>query len=133
MRTALYVGFTVLCLVSSSAAAIAKGKPQHAAAKNQGQVPEQIEQEDERQPRQQIPNAICQPQTPTVAGPQAARTTSLRSGQARANLVRSNKGGRLRGKARAQYVHQLNALKKQGHVPNSLAQQGLCNHAPIQP
>jgi len=94
MKKLLYSGMIIVCLAAVTMPAMAKGKPQ------KPQKPQKTEKIFE-QPSSTDPNLlpICQQQTPQNAG-------------AKASNLRSNKGGKLRGQARAEYVHQLNQAKK---------------------
>ena len=104
MKKLLYSGLIIVCLATVTMPAMAKGKPQ------KQQKPQKTEKISE-QPSSTDPNLqpICQ-QSPLGTESKAAN-------------LRSNKGGKLRGQARAQYVHQLNQAKKQqrlaGQVPNA--------------
>ncbi|MBD2097810.1 hypothetical protein H6F90_22305 [Trichocoleus sp. FACHB-591] len=104
MKKLLYSGLIIVCLATVTMPAMAKGKPQ------KQQKPQKTEKISE-QSSSTDPNLqpICQ-QSPLGTESKAAN-------------LRSNKGGKLRGQARAQYVHQLNQAKKQqrlaGQVPNA--------------
>lgn len=130
----LYLGMMIVCLGAVTLPAIAKGKPQ----------------KQQKQPKIEQPatpstsstpslSPLCQPLNPsapqpsvilpqplTTASPQTLGSeASADSSSSKAPNLRSNKGGKLRGQARAQYVHQLNQAKKQqrlaGQVPNACA------------
>ncbi|HEY9747235.1 MAG TPA: hypothetical protein V6C63_00935 [Allocoleopsis sp.] len=130
----LYLGMMIVCLSAVTLPAMAKGKPQ----KQQKQP--KIEQPAE-QPTSTTPSVspLCQPLNPSVPqpsvilpqpGPTALPQTrgseiSPEKSSSKAPNLRSNKGGKLRGQARAQYVQQLNQAKKQqrlaGQIPNACA------------
>ncbi|MBD2120017.1 hypothetical protein [Trichocoleus sp. FACHB-262] len=104
MKKLLYSGMIIVCLAAVTMPAMAKGKPQ------KQQKPQKTEKISE-QPSSTAPNPLpCQQQNALNA---AAKDSNLRS----------NKGGKLRGQERAQYVHQLNQAKKSqrlaGQVPSA--------------
>ncbi|XHX78328.1 MAG: hypothetical protein RBJ76_28550 [Stenomitos frigidus ULC029] len=129
MQRILSIGLTLLCLVGISTTAIAKGKPQQPqAAQGTGQPIEQGNTQPYNQPldRQQMEQGRslpCQMQRSNVQ-PQSG---SQSFGASNAKLNRSNKGGRVRGRDRAQQVHQMNNLAKQQRAAgNPSMQQGNC-------
>ena len=103
MKKLLYSGMIIICLAAMTMPAMAKGKPQ------KQQKPQKTEKISE-QPSSTDPNLqqICQ-QSPLSTG-------------AKASNLRSNKGGKLRGQARVEYVHQLNQARESqraGQVVNA--------------
>ena len=130
MKRTLYIGLTLLCLVGMSTAAIAKGKPQQQQTpQSTGQSIEQGNRQQYNQPQpdgQQMEQGQylpCQMQSSNVQ-PQFG---SQSFGASNAKPSRSNKGGRVRGRDRAQQVQQMNNLaKKQRAAGNLSMQQGGC-------
>jgi K+-transporting ATPase c subunit len=130
MKRTLYLGLTLLCLVGMSTTAIAKGKPQQQqTSQSTGQPIEQGKTQQYNQPQldgQQMGQGRylpCQMQSSNVQ-PQFG---SQSFGASNAKPSRSNKGGRVRGRDRAQQVQQMNNLaKKQRAAGNLSMQQGDC-------
>lgn len=130
MKRTLYIGLTLLCLVSMSTTAVAKGKPQQQQTlKSTGRPIEQGNMQQYNQPQQdgqqmgQGQYLPCQMQNSNVQ-PQVG---SQSFGASNAKPSRSNKGGRVRGRDRAQQVQQMNNLAKQQRAAgNLLMHQGGC-------
>lgn len=95
MKKALYAGLMVLCVVSLAAPSLAKGKPHQQGRQNRPNVERSAEPDTEDFNQ-------------TLACPTAGLPTSQSS-----RPERSNRGGQLRGRDRAAYVHHLNDLAKQ--------------------
>lgn len=95
----IYSGLIIVCLATLTLPAMAKGKPQK---QQKAQKVEQVS----GQPSSTSPNLLptCQQQSPL-------------SPDAGSSNLRSNKGGKLRGQARAQFVQQLNQAKKEKNQP----------------
>jgi hypothetical protein len=133
MKKLLYSGMIIVCLAAVTMPAMAKGKPQ------KQQKPQKVEKTSD-QPSSTTPNLLpfCQPlgslnQQPRVIIPPitSAALAQEQNSEADENRsrqkpnLRSNQGGKLRGQARAEFVHQLNQAKKNqrlaGQVPNACA------------
>jgi hypothetical protein len=131
MKKVLYSGMMIVCLIAVAMPVMAKGKPQ------KQQKPQKTEKASQ-QPSSATPNFLppCQLQSPltqqpkvilpsnaATALPQEQDSEAAEPNSAKKPNLRSNKGGKLRGQERAQYVRQLNQAKKQqrlaGQVPNA--------------
>ena len=137
MKKAVYSGILLVCLATLAMPAVAKGKPQKAQKTQtteqtsevkggkqpksmmcQGmvglpQIPGTIQQQTTYQQtttqQQSAQGAIAQQQTSMTSASITQYDHEIESG-GQQNL-RSNRGGQLRGQARAQHVHQMNAAK----------------------
>lgn len=125
----LYSGLMIVCLVAATLPAMAKGKPQKQHKQQKMEQPMGPSTTPPLSPLCQPLNpsapqpSVILPQPVSTASPQAQDSDATESSSNKAPNLRSNKGGKLRGQARAQYVHQLNQAKKQqrlaGQVPNA--------------
>ncbi len=129
MRRTLSMGLTLLCLVGMSTTAIAKGKPQQPqTSQRAGQPIEQGNPQPYNQPlngqqREQGRSLPCEMQSSNVQ----PQVDSQSFGASNAKPNRSNKGGRVRGRDRAQQMQQMNKLAKQQRAAgNPSMQQGGC-------